>query len=693
MSHSRFTSPALRFALLAATPWVLPACPAEPVGKTEKVEPATVEPTRATPAATTPLTAIPRLEFNRKSAEHALPFFWIKDVDNDGDLDANEFAVLWGAADEPRSTWIDGGAFTPKFRAAYEAMQKPDDVTGTPEEMARRAAVRAELAQGRPTLVLTTLKTAEDKAVVEHVTKAARLIEVLHRKQNGVFGMDAEIPANDPASRSLFFRNQGPFCEAPKTEKDPNCSALSSLPKKVSGMYPPSIQKDPKFCEVLEKRKDADALFQQFSVVRHKDGGKAEGNAATDDLTAIPYTVFWKDDMNAVAAELTAAAAAIKDPAEAAMKTYLAAAAQAFVDNQWFEADKAWKAMTASNSKWYLRIAPDEVYFEPCSRKAGFHVSFSFINQDSLAWQKKLDPLKKDMELALAALAGKPYVARDVGFQLPDFIDIVVNAGDSRSAIGATVGQSLPNWGPVADSGGRTVAMVNLYTDDDSKAAFAEQAASLLCKATNDKLKDDPKNANLSTVLHEAAHNLGPAHEYKVNGKTDDQVFGGALASMLEELKSQTAALYYSQWLVEKGVLEPAVAENAHLHDVTWAFGHISQGMVNAEGKPKPYSQLAAVQMGFLADKGALVWKAEEKAANGADVGCFEVDMAKWTPAVNELTKLVAGIKARGDKALAEKTRDAQVGDKVAFAKHRATITERWLRAPKASFVYSVVEE
>ena len=40
-------------------------------------------------------------------------------------------------------------------------------------------------------------------------------------------------------------------------------------------------------------------------------------------------------------------------------------------------------------------------------------------------------------------------------------------------------------------------------------------------------------------MLHEAAHNLGPAHEYKVKGKTDDQVFGGPLASTLEELKAQ----------------------------------------------------------------------------------------------------------------------------------------------------------
>ena len=37
-----------------------------------------------------------------------------------------------------------------------------------------------------------------------------------------------------------------------------------------------------------------------------------------------------------------------------------------------------------------------------------------------------------------------------------------LDAGDARAASGATIGQSLPNWGPVANEGrGRTVAMTD----------------------------------------------------------------------------------------------------------------------------------------------------------------------------------------------------------------------------------------
>jgi hypothetical protein len=468
---------------------------------------------------------------------------------------------------------------------------------------------------------------------------------------------------------------------APNTEGYAACSAIGGAPKKISGLYPASIQEQEDFCEGLKKHDNAEALRHQFNVVVADGAG----------LKAVPYNVHFAEDMALVSAELKKAAAAIGSASEAAFKKYLLAAAQAFLDNNWEPADEAWAAMNVNNSKWYLRIGPDEVYFEPCSLKAGFHVSFARINQDSIAWQRKLDPVKKDMEQAIAALAGKPYKARDVGFHLPDFIDMVLNAGDSRPPHGATIGQSLPNWGPVANEGrGRTVAMTNLYTDADSKSELELQAKSMLCPASMAKFTSDPAPQIMGTVLHEAAHNLGPAHEYKVNGKKDREIFEGPLASMLEELKAQTAALYYTDWLAEKKILTALEAEQAHVRDITWTFGHISRGMYTATGSPRTYSQLAAIQIGFLIETGAIEWKASDKAANGEDTGCMDLHLDKFPAEVKKLMTDVAGIKARGDKkrALELKKRYVDVdGERKALLD---TIRERWLRAPKASFVYAI---
>ncbi|HEX6276378.1 MAG TPA: hypothetical protein VFZ53_25230, partial [Polyangiaceae bacterium] len=196
----------------------------------------------------------------------------------------------------------------------------------------------------------------------------------------------------------------------------------------------------------------------------------------------------------------------------------------------------------------------------------------------------------------------------------------------------------------------------------------------------------------MSVVLHEAAHNLGPSHDYKVNGKEDDAVFGGPLASTFEELKAQTAALYFPAWLVEKKVITEKDAAEARLRDVAWGFGHVSRGMYDAAGKPKNYSQLASIQLGHLMKAKVLEWKPAESAANGTDKGCFEVHLDRWQPAVEALAKTVLGIKGRGDKAGAEKLVADYVDANDAWSELRKTITERWLRSPRGTLVYSITE-
>jgi hypothetical protein len=634
---------------------------------------------------------VKRASFNLLAQELYVPIYWLEDKDKNETLSPDELAVVWGMTKTSASDWVQNGKFTPGFFQAYERIAKADQSgysieSSDEKEVKRKQLVLKELSQGRPTLIASSFRTGseEDRAIVKNVLEAATIIERLYAAQKGTSGMVEKIPANDSASRMLFYRNQGPWCVAPMTEKEEDCSALSSKPPKISGLYPESIQKDQsKFCDELAKRKDGEALLHQFFVVREAEG--PYGN-----LKAVPYQEAYKQDMAEVSRLLKAAADAISSEGESAFKAYLSAASQSFLDGNWTPADEAWSKMNTQNSKWYLRIGPDETYFEPCSRKAGFHVSFARINQASVEWQNKLEPVKNEMEAAIAKVAGKPYKARNVSFHLPDFIDMILNAGDSRAAHGGTIGQSLPNWGPVKDEGrGRTVAMTNLGSDPDSKAALRAQVESLFCASAMSTYSEDPMGLLLGTVLHEATHNLGPDGDYKVAGKTANQIFGGPVASMLEELKAQTGALFYAEWLIEKGLVTKELVERAHTADLTWAFGHISRGMYE-DGKPRPYSQLAAIQVGTMIKEGAIVWNPEEMAADKTDKGCFSFQQDKWPAAVQKLTTTVLGIKARGDKKLAEALRSELVDKDGPIKEHMALIRERWLRAPKSSYIYSV---
>jgi len=629
--------------------------------------------------------AMKREEFNRRAAELFLPLFWREDANKDAALQPEELAVLWGYGDDDASHWIDAQhKFTAQFDAAYQRMKSSDPAAANDAEKQRHDAVIEELAQGRPTLVQTDLSKDNSATVnmVRHLLNAAKAIERIYAQQKGVLTLQAQILAGDAASQMLFYRNQSPFCEAPKTENNPACSALPTKPAHIVGLYPADIQSSDQFCNALTSAPNAKQLMDHFSVVTAGD--------KPNSFKSVPYNEAYKPDMELVANELDAAASGLGED-EAAFKTYLTAAAQSFRSNDWEPANRAWVAMSPDNSKWYARIAPDEVYYEPCAWKAGFALQLARINPDSLAWKQKLDPLKAEMENNLAAMAGKPYQARNVQFKLPDFIDVVLNAGDQRNAHGATIGQSLPNWGPVAASGGRTVAMTNLYSDADSQASAATLMASLFCSATNEHATTSGKETLISSLLHEAAHNLGPAHEYKANGKVDTVAFSGTLASTLEELKAQTSSMYLTNWLSTKGIFSNEEVNQIQLRNVAWGFGHISRGMYAADGTPRNYSQLAAIQLGSLLQGGAVSWLPDQKAANGEDQGCIEIHFEKVAGAVQALETKVLQIKAKGDKAQAEQLKAMFVDDKDDdFAKLKNTIAERWLRAPKATFVYSL---
>ena len=232
--------------------------------------------------------------------------------------------------------------------------------------------------------------------------------------------------------------------------------------------------------------------------------------------------------------------------------------------------------------------------------------------------------------------------------------------------------------------------MTNLYTDHDSRARQAEQGSMLLCGDTDSQYRPQGRESVLNSLLHEAAHNLGPAHEYAVAGKTDVVRFGGPLASTFEELKAQNSALFLTALLTTKGVLTEEETRRILRDGITWAFGHISRGMYDVDGTPRNYSHLAAIQIGSFIDAKAITWRAQQAAANGKDQGCFEIDYAKLPGAVASLEREVLQIKARGDRAAAEKLKRRYVDAKGGFGDLMATIASRYQRTPKASFVYGI---
>jgi hypothetical protein len=607
------------------------------------------------------LPALARADFNRLAAQADSPLFWVADTNGNGIVDADELGAA--GAGQTLAKYVKNGALTPAFAAEYRALV----------EMRRREAVRAELDYARPTLIQSDFtKTAPlDRALLKELVAAAQLIEELYLRQTGAYRYE-KAKGVDAAGRMLTWRNHGPWCQTPVSVGNRHCNAVPTFPRQRSEAYPEDLGNDDAMCKMLEAQPNAKELLAPFTVVRKKGAGFA----------ALPLTAAFGAPMRAVAVRLRAAAAVVaKDPKEQPLSRYLLAAAKGFETNDWGEADEAWAAMNAGNSAWYLRVAPDETYFDPCQQKAGFHLGLARINQGSLKWQQRLSTIRTEMEQRIAALIGPPYRARDVRFHMPDFIDVVLNAGDGRHPIGGTLGQSLPNWGKVVQEGrGRTVVMANLYTDPDSQRIARAQAEDLLSPAAFAHFTNDHEIFSIGIILHEATHNFGPFSDYQVTGKPAKEVFPGWLASTLEELKAQVGGMWYLSLLQQKGFLTAEQVRQAWVDEIVWAFGHISRGMLTPSGNVQPYSQLSAVIVGSFVRDGALSFKD----------GRFDVDFAKLPGAIERLLQKAGRLKATGDVAGGRALVDEFVNGRGRALVHQEHITTVLAKYPKVSFRYEV---
>jgi hypothetical protein len=451
----------------------------------------------------------------------------------------------------------------------------------------------------------------------------------------------------------------------------------------------------------------AKEIGSPFEAIVKGDGG---------ELKAVPYAKVWPEDLSEAAKLLRESTAIFeKIPREKEFAGYLNSSADAFESKEPFpfhESDESWNRMLASSTLLFARIGPDEVGTQGagdlCECKAKYHFIFGIVSGGAEEIVARLQSAAERFEGDFAQMIDNPkgYVERSVNVQLPVFLDVVLANGNSIGGPGGTpIGQTLPNWCG-KDGKGECQRGTMIYVNKSQKAYSNEAMKKYIMPLfAHDVQKYFDVNSSLdSIVYHEMFHNFGPMYGIKMPGS--DKTYGGALVTeagkswkgAMEEMKAQTGSLYMANQYYLDARKEHAAgkmsgedfseAEDDYrkhiVYDMAWAMRMILRASRSGpEFKSRSsYSRLAAVQVGFLADQGALIYNEGSKE--------WSIDWSKIPAAINTLMKKTGDLYTQGNPQAVEDffiyymTGDGEKG------LHRDRIVEIAGKMPSTIFDYRV---
>jgi len=387
------------------------------------------------------------------------------------------------------------------------------------------------------------------------------------------------------------------------------------------GFYPAGMTKA-EFEAYLAAHPDQKAeLMSGYTVVK-RDG---------DKLTAVPYSVEYKPELEKAAALLNQAAGITTNPS---LKKFLTLRAASFLSNDYFQSEMAW--MDLKDTPIEVAIGPYETYTDEI---LGLKTAFeAFVTLKDPAESGALDKYKSYLKAMEANLpVADHYKNFKRGGDSPIAVAEQIRGGGDNMGPGKpqTIAFNLPNDEKVREAkGAKKVILSNvlgakydgILKPIADKVLVADQAALV-----------NKKYMTLETLFHELSHSLGPG-TIVVDGKTTDKVIAlKEIGGTAEEAKADVMGVYNIAFMMQKNEL-PA-AETSQLYATYFA------GIFRAArfGDQEAHGRGAALQYGYLKAKGAFAWDAAAKR--------YRVDDAKMAAGIRDLVAEIVKLQGDGDYA------------------------------------------
>ncbi len=363
--------------------------------------------------------------------------------------------------------------------------------------------------------------------------------------------------------------------------------------------------------------------FQGLFTVIRREGGK---------LKAIPYSQYYKSDLETAAKKLREAAELTSN---ASLKAYLTKRADAFLNDDYYASDVAWIDL---NSPIEIVIGPYEVYEDALfNYKASYECFVTVVDKaesEKLAVYLKHLP---DMERGLPIPDEHKNPNRGSSTALK-IVQEVFTSGEARSGV-QTSAFNLPNDERVREGKGfKNVLIKNVMQAKFSKSG-QPIAQRVLDSSQVSKLSFDAYFNH--TLFHELSHGLGPGMIKGPDGKrVDTRILLKNLYSTIEECKADVLGIWNLVYAIDQKLITSFDAETLYVTNAGLLFRSMRFGISEAHGRG------TAVQWNWYREKGAIVPTGENR---------FKVDISKTHEAVKSLSNELLMIEATGDFQRAER--------------------------------------
>ena len=496
--------------------------------------------------------------------------------------------------------------------------------TTTDPETKKLEAMAARFAPVDLTADISALPANERQALAKLV-EAAKVFDALFLRQvwDGNEAMLLDLARDgSPLGRArqhYFLINKGPW-----SRLDHNEAFIAGAPPKPAeaNFYPAGATKD----EVEAWFKSLPAAERTratgfFTTIRRGADGK---------FIAVPYSVEYQGEIARVTKLLREAAALTTQPT---LRSFLEKRAAALLSNDYYDSDIAWMGLDASIEP---TIGPYETYEDEWfNYKAAFE---AFITLRDDAETQKLARLGAELQGIEDNLPIDPKFRNPkLGALAPiRVVNTVFSSGDGNRGV-QTAAFNLPNDERVVTAKGAKRVMLKNNQEAKFRMVLQPIAKVALSAADQGKVTFDAFFTHI--LMHELMHGLGP----------QNITVGGRATRVRQELKyaygtteepnADISGLFALQFLVDKGVLDKALADTMYTTYLASMFRSIRFGINEAHGRG------VAIQMNYFLDNGGVVANVD---------GTFAVNPARIKENVAGLTRDIMTIQANGDYAAAK---------------------------------------